>query len=139
MECTESLALESELARSRLLSIRGEPLFHAWWENALFIHYETEPDTLQKAVPYELDLFHGRAFVTLVAFRLRGMRPRLGGTFGALLFKPIATHNFLNVRTYVRHRGESAIFFMREWLDNPLSVLLGPIIFGLPYHSGELG
>src|SRR5436309_13322726 len=94
-------------AKERLLSLRGEPLFYANWDNVLFIHYETEPDELQCCIPYPLDLYDGRAFVSLVAFTMRGMRPRFGGSLGALLFKPIATHHFLNVRTYVRHRGEA--------------------------------
>jgi hypothetical protein len=54
------------------------------------------------------------------------------------MFKPIATHEFLNVRTYVRHRGEPGIFFLAEWLSNRLSVLLGPRTFGLPYRFGQL-
>ncbi|CAN5496369.1 DUF2071 domain-containing protein [soil metagenome] len=127
-----------ETARQRLLSIRGEPLFYANWEDALFIHFETEVATLQGCVPFQLDLFKERAFVSLVAFRMRGMRPRIGGRLGALVLKPIATHNFLNVRTYVRHHGEPAIYFMHEWLANRLSVLLGPAIFGLPYHPAKI-
>jgi len=127
-----------QLARNRLLSLRGEPLFYADWDNALFIHFETDPRILQRSVPYELDLYDGQAFVSLVAFRMRGMRPRMGGRLGALLLKPIATHNFLNLRTYVRYRGEPAIFFMREWLDNELSVWLGPSTFGLPYRFGKI-
>lgn len=125
-------------ARRRLLSLRGEPLFYANWENAVFIHFEIEPDILQGCVPYQLDLYHGRAFVSLVAFEMSGMRPRFGGRLGALILKPIATHNFLNVRTYVRHHGEPGIFFLREWLANRLSVLLGPWTFGLPYRFGEI-
>ena len=128
----------SEAARTRLLSRRGEPLFYANWDNVLFIHYETEPDELQRCIPYPLDLYDGRAFVSLVAFTMRGMRPRFGGSLGALLFKPIATHHFLNVRTYVRHRGEAAIYFMREWLSNRMAASLGPRSFGLPYQFGKI-
>ena len=69
---------------------------------------------------------------------MRGMRPRFGGRLGALLFKPIATHCFLNVRAYVRHHGEPGIYFLAEWLSNPLSVRLGPPLFGLPYRLGQL-
>jgi uncharacterized protein YqjF (DUF2071 family) len=57
---------------------------------------------------------------------------------GAWLFKPIATHGFLNIRTYVQHGGESGIFFLAEWLPNRLSVALGPRLFGLPYRLGKL-
>jgi uncharacterized protein YqjF (DUF2071 family) len=66
------------------------------------------------------------------------MRPRLGGLVGEWLLKPIATHEFLNIRTYVRHEGEPGIFFLAEWLSNRISVLLGPRTFGLPYRFGNL-
>ena len=125
-------------AKERLLSRRGEPLFCANWDNVLFIHYEIEPAKLQRCIPYPLDLYHGRAFVSLVAFTMCGMRPWLGGTLGALLFKPIATHHFLNVRTYVRHQGEAGIYFMREWLSNRIAAWLGPWSFGLPYQFGKI-
>jgi uncharacterized protein len=69
---------------------------------------------------------------------MRDMRPCVGGKLAALIFKPIATHNFLNVRTYVKHRGETGIYFLSEWLDNPFSVMLGPPAFGLPYRFGRL-
>jgi len=59
----------SEIAKRHLLSIRGEPLFLANWENLIFIHYETDPQELQRCVPYDLDCYHGRAFVSLVALR----------------------------------------------------------------------
>jgi uncharacterized protein YqjF (DUF2071 family) len=128
----------SEIARRRLLSIRGEPLFYANWRNAIFIHYETDPPELQRCIPYHLDLYDGRGFVSLVAFTMRGMRPRFGGRIGELLLRPIATHNFLNVRTYVRHKGEPGIYFMREWLSSRLAAWLGPWSFGLPYRFGRI-
>jgi uncharacterized protein YqjF (DUF2071 family) len=69
---------------------------------------------------------------------MRGLRPARGGWLAALPFKPIATHELLNVRTYVKHRGESGIYFLVEWIPNLLSVPLGPPIFGLPYHWGRI-
>jgi len=113
-------------------------MFIADWDRALMIHYEVDRVALQRIVPFELDLWNGQAFVTLVAFTLRGMRPRAGGRVAALLLKPIATHEFLNVRTYVRRGEEAGIYFLREWLSNRLSVMLGPSFFGLPYKLGRL-
>src|SRR5690349_5865859 len=84
-ECSASLPRRlplktlSAAGRERMLSLRGEPLFLANWERTLMIHFEVEPAALQKVVPFELDLKDGRAFVSVVAFRLRGMRPRFGG------------------------------------------------------------
>lgn len=121
-----------------MLANAGEPLFLAAWERAVFIHYEADPALLQRQVPFPLDLHDGRAFVSLVAFTLLRMRPRLGGRLGEWLFKPIASHGFLNVRAYVRQAGEPGIFFLAEWLSNSLSVWLGPRAFGLPYRLGKL-
>jgi hypothetical protein len=127
-----------EAARRRLLSVKGEPLFLADWLRAIFIHYEVPADRLQRDVPFELDLREGKAYVSLVAFTMQRMRPFYGGRFTSWLLKPIARNDFLNVRTYVRHRGEPGIYFLKEWMNNPLSVRLGPVTFGLPYRFGEL-
>jgi uncharacterized protein YqjF (DUF2071 family) len=119
--------LPSEQAQRRMLSQFGEP-----------IHFEVDAEALQRDVPFELDLWNGKAFVSLVAFTMRGMRPRFGGKWTALLFRPIATHHFLNVRTYVRHGDEYGIHFIAEWLTNRLAVMLGPRTFGLPYRYGRI-
>src|SRR2546423_2497375 len=95
---------DNESAKRRLLSSKGEPLFFSDWDRALFIHFEVDAGVLQGEVPFALDLREGKAYVSLVAFRMRRMRPRLGGKLAAWCFKPIATHELLNLRTYVRHR-----------------------------------
>ncbi len=69
----------STAARERLLANRGEPLFLARWDRTVFIHYEAEPASLQRCVPFALDLHRGRAFVSIVAFTMQRLRPRLGG------------------------------------------------------------
>lgn len=125
-------------ARERILSRPGEPLFLADWDCALFLHFAVDPDRLQPHVPFRLDLRNDRAFVSLVAFTMRNMRLRAAGRAGKWIFRPIATHAFLNVRTYVRHRGEHGILFLAEWLPNRLARLLGPSVFGLPYRYGTL-
>lgn len=135
---TEFTCEPSAAARRRMLSRRGEPLFIAGWYRALMVHFEVDAEALRRAVPFELDLWNGRAFVSLVAFTMCNMRPRIGGKAAALLFRPITTHDFLNVRTYVRHGGEYGIHFLAEWLTNRLAVMLGPTTFGLPYRYGRI-
>ncbi len=131
------LGRESARARERLLA-DGGPLFVSDWARAVFLNYEVDPAVLQPSVPFPLDLREGKAWVSLVAFTMERLRPRRGGRAAALLFRPIATHGFLNVRTYVRHFGEPGIYFLAEWLPNPLAVLVGPRVFGLPYRPGRL-
>src|SRR5580704_229663 len=96
----------SEEGRERLRSQWGEPLFLAGWERTLFVHYEVPVAQLQRDVPFELDLHDGRAYISLVAFTMRNMRFRFGGPVLSWWLKPIATHSFLNVRTYVRQSNE---------------------------------
>ena len=129
---------QHELARERLLSCKYEPAFYADWMRVLFIHFGIDPRVLQQHVPFELDLYHGQAFVSLVAFRMENLRPHIGGKWLAPLFRPITTHNFLNLRTYVRHRDEPGIYFISELVSNRLAVPLGPPLYGLPYHFGKL-
>lgn len=128
----------SEIARQRFIKEVGPPLFIADWLRAVFIHYAVAPDHLQPEVPFELDVRDGQAYVSLVAFTMRGMRLSWGGRLTAWLTAPIATHSFLNVRTYVRYVAEAGIYFLAEWLPNRLSVQIGPPLFGLPYRLGDL-
>src|SRR5262245_4094506 len=126
------------LARQRLLSRWGEPLFYADWLRAVFLHFEVPAAALQREVPFPLDLRDGKAYVSLVAFTMHAMRFRFGGRLTAWLCRPIATHGFLNARTYVSTGGEQGIFFLREWLSSQLCVQLGPLTFGLPYRYGRM-
>jgi uncharacterized protein YqjF (DUF2071 family) len=126
--CRRSL---SAAARARMISLPGEPLFIADWMGVVMIHLEVDARELQGVTPYQLDLWGERAFVTLVAFTLRGMRPRFCGRL-------LSTHCFLNVRTYVRHENEAGIHFLAEWLNSRLAVQLGPRLFGLPYRLGRI-
>lgn len=120
--------------RSRL----DPPLFLADWTGVTFVHYELDPGELQPPVPFELDLYGGKAYVSLVAFTQRRLRPRAGGRLGELLLAPIASHPFLNVRTYVRHGGLPGIYFICEWIPNRLAAILGPPLYGLPYRPARL-
>jgi uncharacterized protein YqjF (DUF2071 family) len=112
-------------------------LFACSWERAVFLHYEVAPPALQPFVPFPLDCREGKAYISLVAFHLRNMRLRAGGIFTRWMTAPIAGHPFLNLRAYVKVGGRPGIFFLREWLPNRASLLLGPAVYGLPYHWGD--
>jgi uncharacterized protein YqjF (DUF2071 family) len=122
----------------RLLARPDDPLLFADWDRVLMLHYEVEPAVLRSIVPFPLDLHEGKAYVTLVAFTLRRMRPRRGGRVGRWLMHPIARHGFLNVRTYVRVGDEAGIYFITEYMNNLLARPLGPLAFGLPYRFARL-
>jgi uncharacterized protein YqjF (DUF2071 family) len=114
------------------------PLFTADWRGAVFAHFAIEPAHLQPSIPFELDTRAGHAYVSLVAFTQSNLRPSIGGPVAAWLITPLASHEFLNLRTYVRVGGLRGIYFVAEWIPNRLAVLLGPRTYGLPYRLGRL-
>src|SRR5437868_11246122 len=117
------------------------PLFRADWRDVLFIHYSIDPDLLAPHVPFELDRFGGRAWVSLVAFTQARFRPAWGGRLSEWLMRPVGTHGFLNLRTYVRGGGASggrAIYFISEWIPNRLTAWVGPKLYGLPLRLARL-
>jgi uncharacterized protein len=128
----------SQKARLRFLARERRPLLKGDWTRALFLHYEVPVKCLRPCIPFELDLWEGKAFVSVVAFSMRRLRPAFGARLGRWLFRPIANHECFNVRAYVRHGGVSGIFFISEWLNNPWSVLCGPISYGLPYRFAPI-
>lgn len=128
----------SQAARRRFLAREKRPLLMGDWTRALFLHYDVPVEWLQRRVPFELDLWEGRALVSAVAFSMERLRPGFGGALGRWLFWPIARHDFFNVRTYVRHGGAAGIYFISEWLNNRLCVLSGPGAYGLPYQFARI-
>jgi uncharacterized protein len=113
-------------------------LFLADWMDVAFVHFRVDPGMLQPRVPFELDLFGGDAYVSIVSFTQRRLRPTTGGRVTQLLAKPLAEHEFLNLRTYVKHDGDTGIYFLAEWIPNRLAQLIGPALYGLPYRLGTL-
>lgn len=130
---TENLHLRPHEQAGIELAAEGGPLLHGDWRDALMVHFAIDAEELQPHTPFPLDLFEGRAIITLVAFRMERLRltawPRAPGwlmQFGG--------HAFLNVRTYVRINGERGIFFLNEYVPKLLARMMGPATYGLPYR-----
>lgn len=132
------LETPSAAARRRFLVREGAPLLLADWEQLVMLHFEIDSRCLQRAIPFELDLLDGRAFVSLVTFTMRRMRLARGGRLTRWLCAPLGEQRFLNVRTYVRHGDETGIYFITEWISHGLCVPFGPLTYGLPYRWGRL-
>jgi uncharacterized protein YqjF (DUF2071 family) len=121
---TEQLS-ESAAAQKRLHSVRGDPFLSADWERVLCFHFAFAPESLRPIVrpPLELDLLEGQAYVSVVAITMRRFRPARSLSL-AWALAPISTQKFLNVRTYVRYRGEQGALFLWGWLSSPAIIAL---------------
>jgi uncharacterized protein YqjF (DUF2071 family) len=114
------------------------PMFLADWREALFMHFRVTPEILRPIVPLQVDLYDGYAYVSLVAFTQDRLRPAIGGVAAEYISRPLARHEFLNLRTYVLHDRKPGIHFLSEWIPNRLAVFLGPRLYGLPYKLAQL-
>jgi uncharacterized protein YqjF (DUF2071 family) len=96
------------------------PPFRCWfradWIEAWFVHFTLPPRLLQPLVAYPLDLWQDQAWVSLVLFTMRDMRPAAGGRAARLPFWFVREQRFLNVRTYVKVAEIRGIHFIAEWI-----------------------
>jgi uncharacterized protein YqjF (DUF2071 family) len=100
----------------------------------LFLHWRMDPGDLRRHVPdhLEIDTWDGDAWVSLVLFRLR-VRPRF------LPFLPwISNLAEANLRTYVRCRGQSGIFFLSVHADNRLAMWIARLMTPMPYEHATM-
>jgi uncharacterized protein YqjF (DUF2071 family) len=109
------------------------------WHDLLFAHWPLPPDLLRPLVPapFALDTYAGQAWVSVVPFRMRNVRPRGLPAVPWLSFFPE-----LNVRTYVRVRDDGiekpGIYFFSLEAANPIAVRLARAIFALPYYDARM-
>jgi uncharacterized protein len=103
------------------------------WCEVAFLHYEVSPAELQKKVPFPLDLYEGKAIVSIVPFRMEGIRfpffPPLPGLSRLLE---------LNLRTYVSVGGQPGIYFFTLDANHLTGVLVARWFFSLPYRWVKL-
>lgn len=83
--------------------------------------------------PLPLDTFDGSAWIGVVPFEMRNVRPRFLPAVPGLSFFPE-----LNVRTYVTLAGRPGVYFFSLDAANPVIVELARSIFCLPYQNATM-
>ena len=107
------------------------PVLYQKWRRLLFLDWSFPVDAVQGALPRGLtvDTWEGRAWVGIVPFQMRDIRPRFCPAVPGI-------SNFLemNVRTYVYDReGRPGVWFYSLDANRRLAVRLGRRFFHLPY------
>jgi len=104
------------------------------WRRLLFVHWTVPVEALRPLVPaaLEIDRFDGVAFVGVVPFAMREVRPRYLPRF--------ASFDFLetNVRTYVLHGEAPGVFFFSLEAASWLACAAARATFGLPYFPARM-
>lgn len=113
---------------------------HTWryyqeWNNALFLHWKVPADVLKTLIPntLELDTFEGEAWVSIVAFTMQKIRPRLLPSI-----KVISDFHEINLRTYVSHQGKAGVYFLNIEAEKALSALVSRNVSKLPYQKSDI-
>ena len=102
------------------------------WRNLTFLHWEIASEELEPLLPsgLQLDLFQGKAYIGIVPFEMKNIRPAW--------CPQVLGFNFLetNVRTYVIHNQEPGVFFFSLDANSYIAVKVARWIWHLPYfHS----
>ena len=105
------------------------------WLDLLFAHWPLDPDALRPVIPpgLELDTFEGRGWLGVVPFTMANVGPR-----GIPSIPRYSTFPELNVRTYVRHRGEPGVWFLSLDAMSWPTVRGARFVFHLPYVHARM-
>lgn len=109
--------------------------YYQEWNKSLFLHWPVDPDTLRAVIPAgtKLDLYEGKAWISVVAFTMQKIRPK-----HLPFFKPVSDFHEINVRTYVTKDNKPGVFFINIEAQKALSVFLSRSISGLPYEKATI-
>jgi uncharacterized protein YqjF (DUF2071 family) len=105
------------------------------WDDLLFAHWPLPPDQLRPLVqpPLQLDTFDGRAWLGVVAFRIRDLHVRrLPPVPGLSGFPEV------NLRTYVRLGNRPGVLFLSLHCANRLGMAIARPWFRLPYRFADV-
>lgn len=119
------------------LAVCAEPhdqpqVMHQEWRELGFLHWEWEAAELSATLPpgLHLDLFEGKAYLGVVPFLMRGVRPVYCPQVG-----PLSNFLELNLRTYVYDdTGRPGVWFYSLEANQQLAVGIARRLFALPYQ-----
>lgn len=114
---------------------KGPWVMNQTWLDLLFIHWPVPVEAIARHLPagLEVDLFDGQAWIAIVPFRMRNVRPRgLPSLLGLSHFPE------LNVRTYVVRDGKPGVWFFSLDADNAFAVATARAVYSLPYFRAAM-
>lgn len=105
------------------------------WYDVLFLHWPVPPSELSPRVPdgLKLETFDGSAWLGIVPFRMRNIRPR-----GVPSVPAISNFPELNIRTYVTDGEVSGVWFFSLDASSWTSVQLARWFYALNYYHATM-
>jgi len=129
---TTTTTTPTDLTRLEARRRPGDPaVMYQRWRDLLFLHWRVDPETIRATLPpgLHVDLHEGAAYLGLVPFEMRGVRPRFLPPVPGLSRFPE-----MNVRTYVHDdAGRPGVWFYSLEADQAIAVAIARRFFHLPY------
>ncbi|MCP2033935.1 uncharacterized protein YqjF (DUF2071 family) [Planomicrobium sp. HSC-17F08] len=105
------------------------------WHEVVFLHWPVKAEWVREHVPaeLELDLYDGFAWIGIVLFEAKRTYLR-----GISLIPAVPPYLELNVRTYVKYKGRSGVYFFSLDADSALAVKAASTGNFLPYRHARM-
>lgn len=104
------------------------------WRFLTFMHWRVDIEKLRHHVPegLEIDTFEGDAYIGLVPFMMKHVRP-------SWFVSTPGISNFpeFNIRTYVKKDGIAGVFFLTLEAKSLVTCNFAPRTYGLPYRYAK--
>ena len=106
------------------------PFLTAHWRDLIVLNFEIDPALLQKQIPRgtELDLFEGKAYVSLVAFRFEK-----NTLLGIIPGYPAYSFEEMNLRFYIKRGDKRAVAFIKEVVPSRIIAHTAQLLYQEPY------
>lgn len=113
----------------------GQWQYYQEWNNALFLHWSVPVEMLKPLIPdsLHLDLHDGKAWVSVVAFKMEKIRPK-----GLPTIPFVSDFYEVNVRTYVTKDRKPGVYFLNIEAQKTISAFIARKLSGLPYEKSSI-
>ena len=114
----------------KLLVPENKPLLIQDWENLSFMHWVVNKKILNQYIPegLKLDLFHNNAYIGVIPFMMKNVRPRWGASVPF-----ISNFPEFNIRTYVKIGKTKGVFFLTLDAQSIITRIFASNFYYLPY------
>ena len=101
------------------------------WRYLSFLHWGIDKKYILSYIPkgLELDTYDNNTYISTIPFLMKDVRPRFLPSFSY-----ISTFTEFNIRTYVKYKNKSGVFFLTLDAQSKITCLFAPDAYGLPYR-----
>ena len=104
------------------------------WRHLSFLLWIVDKKYILPYIPkgLELDTYNNNAYISTIPFLMKDVMPRFLPSLNY-----ISTFPEFNIRTYVKYKNKSGVFFLTLDAQSKITCLFAPYAYGLPYRYAK--